>query len=897
MSGMGDGYVGTAQDAVRIRRLEKQREAERRKIQELKTKSASAKGQPGLLQFGSSTSEVRILNRLQSVPLRYLGFLRLHLRRRLWVWLQESNMLRRGLIFRIKLKEEEKEKLQKLRQEEEELQLEKRKKRKIKVNPRLSFADDIENGSEEEDAEDKGLESNRLVHGKFGKDPTVETSFLPDRGDEDAFSVSGRQRSKLSVKDCGNSGFMNRNRFEVRKGDTIGEFLRAVQQQLAPEFREIRTTSVENLLYVKEDLIIPHQHSFYELIVNKARGKSGPLFHFDVHEDVRTIADATIEKDESHAGKVVERHCIMMYLSAVGSGWSYNDLVIDHESSTWHFDTVVSRAELGSDSLFLYLFLRAELGSDRRETLRPYAPKSSKPQPEAMTRCQSDSDAEVTEAAEEVSDLGIVGEDAQYFGDGSFSPAPGVDTVCVFPKNSARLVPAGEDTELLVGLKNDGESSINIIAIKASVHLPFDHRLLVQNLTAQAFNNATVPVSTQATFPYIFSVSKYLQPGSFDLVGTIFYEMDQHPYQSTFYNGTIEVLSLVASSVLSQFFLLPLELPFLDSLVYGFMVKYRTFLRKRRGLQRWKLELGLGMPQWMNGYRELHTLSHYPANLRRRSNMLVAYSAAQGKALHGLVTRVGYWRARFGLASTRYRLIISGDRIEVYKLSNFDLPKIGLIVQVGSFGFLINRRHWCFPNGILPLFRAALLCFYVSALFSATSSYGDNDKSTTVEVIGIGECADCAESNIQTSQALSGLRVTIDCKPENGKFKTRGAGELDEEGKFKVILPSDLVKDEKLKEECYAQLRSASATPCPAHSGLESSKIIFKSKSNGKHTFGLAGKLKFSPVTCTSTFLWPHFKFHHCLNGNFLHRKALAIHICSLLSVSSTTSKGHQPEN
>jgi protein FAM50 len=56
MSGFGDGYVGTAQDAVKIRRLEKQREAERRKIEELKNKSAD--GQPGLLQFGSSTSEV-----------------------------------------------------------------------------------------------------------------------------------------------------------------------------------------------------------------------------------------------------------------------------------------------------------------------------------------------------------------------------------------------------------------------------------------------------------------------------------------------------------------------------------------------------------------------------------------------------------------------------------------------------------------------------------------------------------------------------------------------------------------------------------------------------------------------------------------------------------------------
>lgn len=39
---------------------------------------------------------------------------------------------------------------------------------------------------------------------------------------------------------------------------------------------------------------------------------------------------------------------------------------------------------------------------------------------------------------EEVSDLGIVGENAQDFGDENFSQALGVDVVCVFPKNSAR---------------------------------------------------------------------------------------------------------------------------------------------------------------------------------------------------------------------------------------------------------------------------------------------------------------------------------------------------------------------------------------------------------------------------------------------------------------------------
>ncbi len=65
-----------------------------------------------------------------------------------------------------------------------------------------------------------------------------------------------------------------------------------------------RTTSVSNMMYVKEDLILPHSVSFYDLIVNKARGKSGPLFNFDVHEDIRLQNDASVEKEEAHAGGV-----------------------------------------------------------------------------------------------------------------------------------------------------------------------------------------------------------------------------------------------------------------------------------------------------------------------------------------------------------------------------------------------------------------------------------------------------------------------------------------------------------------------------------------------------------------------------------------------------------------
>lgn len=36
-----------------------------------------------------------------------------------------------------------------------------------------------------------------------------------------------------------------------------------------------------------------------DFIVNKYRGKSGPMFNFDVHDDVRLTHDAAVEKDEA----------------------------------------------------------------------------------------------------------------------------------------------------------------------------------------------------------------------------------------------------------------------------------------------------------------------------------------------------------------------------------------------------------------------------------------------------------------------------------------------------------------------------------------------------------------------------------------------------------------------
>jgi len=55
-------------------------------------------------------------------------------------------------------------------------------------------------------------------------------------------------------------------------------------------------------------VVPPQSATFYDFIVNKSKGKSGPLFHFDVHDDIRMHgSNPGVEKEDSHAGKVIHR--------------------------------------------------------------------------------------------------------------------------------------------------------------------------------------------------------------------------------------------------------------------------------------------------------------------------------------------------------------------------------------------------------------------------------------------------------------------------------------------------------------------------------------------------------------------------------------------------------------
>lgn len=224
---------------------------------------------------------------------------------------------------RLVQKEKEVE-FEKQRQLEAKLEEKRRQQQKIKA---LSFIEDMVDSSDKEDEdeevaaeEEEEASTSQPLPKKIKKNPDVDTSFLPDRAresEENFLREKLRQEwtdkqkflkeEEISITFSYWDGSGHRRTIVMKKGNTIYQFLQKALEQLRREFGELKTIMADQLMYVKEDLILPHHYSFYDFIVAKARGKSGPLFTFGVHDDVRMVSDASLEKEDSHAGKVLLR--------------------------------------------------------------------------------------------------------------------------------------------------------------------------------------------------------------------------------------------------------------------------------------------------------------------------------------------------------------------------------------------------------------------------------------------------------------------------------------------------------------------------------------------------------------------------------------------------------------
>lgn len=188
------------------------------------------------------------------------------------------------------------------------------------LNDTSKAADENDHGHGNRDSNKKKNTSSALVVsatpanlatiGSCKKDPSIDTSFLPDKEREEAFVAERKRLEKewkarqiqikqehLQITYSYWDGSGHRKSCTITKGDSVSEFLEVVRKELCRDFRELGSVASDALLYVKEDLILPHDITFYDLIATKARGKSGPLFHFDVRDDIRIgPLDVRVEK-------------------------------------------------------------------------------------------------------------------------------------------------------------------------------------------------------------------------------------------------------------------------------------------------------------------------------------------------------------------------------------------------------------------------------------------------------------------------------------------------------------------------------------------------------------------------------------------------------------------------
>ncbi|CAD5214907.1 unnamed protein product [Bursaphelenchus xylophilus] len=156
---------------------------------------------------------------------------------------------------------------------------------------------------------------------RLGMNPDVDTSFLPDRERELAMIKKREELAKefkektekekneeINVAFCYWDGSSHRRDTKMKKGATISQFLVRAIEILRKDFAEFRTVTTEGLMFVKEDLIIPHFYTFQDFIATRTMGKTGPLWQFDAVGEIRLRQDAALDIGESHPVKVVMRN-------------------------------------------------------------------------------------------------------------------------------------------------------------------------------------------------------------------------------------------------------------------------------------------------------------------------------------------------------------------------------------------------------------------------------------------------------------------------------------------------------------------------------------------------------------------------------------------------------------
>lgn len=197
---------------------------------------------------------------------------------------QETIVKEREKKLAQKEKEKNKEQLKALEAKEAEKSKQRKQIQTLSFN--MDDDEDNEDTGESSSGSSKKLKWTEQVeepqNKKIKKNPNVDTSFLPDREREEA---ENKLREELRQQWVEKQAALKDEEIEItfsywdgsghrrsiiqKKGNSIYQFLQKALDELRKEFPELKTVSADQLMYVKEDLILPQHYSFYDFIVTK----------------------------------------------------------------------------------------------------------------------------------------------------------------------------------------------------------------------------------------------------------------------------------------------------------------------------------------------------------------------------------------------------------------------------------------------------------------------------------------------------------------------------------------------------------------------------------------------------------------------------------------------------
>ncbi|KAG3283706.1 FAM50A-like, partial [Ictidomys tridecemlineatus] len=216
-----------------------------------------------------------------------------------------------GLVTLNDMKEQEKQLAKREHSKELQLKLEKLREKSTRRSLSFTLEEEEEGDKEEEEVamHEEELEREEITtkRRKLGKNPDVDTSFLPDQDREEAENRLQEElqqeweakqekvkSEEIEITFSYWAGSGHQPTVKMEKGNTMQPFLQKALEILREDFSKVRSAGVGQLI-------------FCDFIVTKARGKNWPLCNFDLHDNGRLLSDATVEKYESHSGKVVLR--------------------------------------------------------------------------------------------------------------------------------------------------------------------------------------------------------------------------------------------------------------------------------------------------------------------------------------------------------------------------------------------------------------------------------------------------------------------------------------------------------------------------------------------------------------------------------------------------------------